>query len=123
MLEDLRREVVTLGRQLQGAAQDAVRDGRRRLEQGARRLAQDARRQVERRQLGLERLAAQLNALSPLATMSRGFVAATTPDGGLISSATALAAGDPVHLRFRDGVAVSRVESVTVDVNEGTGEA
>ncbi len=122
VLDDLRREVATLGRQLQGAALDVVRDGRRRLEQGARRLAQDAHRQVERRQLRLERVAAQLNALSPLATMSRGFVAATTPDGQLIASASALAEGDAVHLRFRDGVAVSRVESVTVEGDDGRGE-
>lgn len=122
VLDDLRREVSALGRQLQGAAQEVVRAGRRRLEQGARRLAEQAERQVERRKLRLERLAAQLDALSPLATMSRGFVAATTPDGQLIASAGALAAGDAVHLRFRDGVARSRVESVTVDGNADAGD-
>ncbi|MEP7383738.1 MAG: exodeoxyribonuclease VII large subunit [Gemmatimonadota bacterium] len=77
---------------------------------------------MERRQLRLERLAGQLQALSPLATMSRGFVAATTPAGRLIASAAAVSAGDAVHLRFRDGVAVSRVESVTVNVDPATGK-
>lgn len=122
MLDDLRREVATLGRQLQGAAEEAVRDGRQRLEQGSRRLAQDARRLVERRQLGLERIAAQLHALSPLATMSRGFVAAMTPEGALLASAAAVRVGDAVHLRFRDGLAVTRVASVMVDEHAATGE-
>jgi len=115
VLADLRREVVTLARQLHAGAHDCVREGRRRLEQGSRRLAQDARRLVERRRLGLEGLAGQLHALSPLATMSRGFVAATTPAGRLLATAGAVATGDEVHLRFRDGTAVTRVEAVTVE--------
>jgi exodeoxyribonuclease VII large subunit len=119
VLDDLRHEVAAIGRQLQTCAQQSVRDARRQLEQGARRLALDARRVVERRRLGLERIAGQLHALSPLATMSRGFAAATTPDGVLISSAAALAVGDAVHLRFRDGAAVTRVESVELQGDNG----
>jgi len=115
VLDDLRHEVAAIGRQLQASAQQSVRDARRQLEQGARRLALDARRVVERRRLGLERIAGQLHALSPLATMSRGFAAATTPGGQLIASAASLAVGDAVHLRFRDGAAVTRVESVQVE--------
>jgi exonuclease VII large subunit len=69
------------------------------------------RRLVERRRLGLEGLAGQLHALSPLATMSRG---CGGHDAGrrLIASAGAVAAGDEVHLRFRDGTAVTQVQSV-----------
>ena len=123
VLDDLRREVRTLARQLHTAAHECVREGRRRLEQGSRRLAQDARRLVERRRLGLEGLAGQLHALSPLATMSRGFVAATTPAGRLIASAGAVAAGDEVHLRFRDGTAVTQVQSVMLHASGTGGEA
>lgn len=122
VLDDLRRAVATLCRQLQTGASTCVRGGRRQLEQGARRLALDARRLVERRRLGLERLAGQLHALSPLATMARGFVAAMTPAGSLIASATSIAAGDLVHLRFRDGGAVTRVEQVSVRTDAPNGE-
>lgn len=112
VLADLQRTVATLGRQLQSGTADVIRLGRRRLEQAARQGGHGARRLVEHRRLQLGRLSGQLHALSPLATMARGYVVATTPDGTLVTSTQSMAPGDAVHLRLRDGAAVTRVESV-----------
>ncbi|MEO6445055.1 MAG: exodeoxyribonuclease VII large subunit, partial [Gemmatimonadaceae bacterium] len=122
VLADLQREVAALGRQLQDGARGAVRDGRRRLEQCARRNAQAARRIVGHRRLGMEGLAGRLHALSPLATMSRGYVVATDDSGQLVSSAGALAAGDALRVRFRDGHVHTRVEQVIVSGQDGPEE-
>lgn len=112
VLADLQREVAALGRQLQSAAAARVRDARRRLEQVARHGEQVAKRLVEHRRLTLERVAGQLHALSPLATLTRGYVVATTPDGRLVATVQAVDVGDAMHIRFRDGRAETRVERV-----------
>jgi len=44
--------------------------------------------------------------------VARGVGLATTPDGTLMTSTQCMAPGDAVHLRLRDGAAVTRVESV-----------
>lgn len=123
VLADLQREVAALGRQLQSAAAARVRDARRRLEQVARHGEQVARRLVERRRLTLERVAGQLHALSPLATMTRGYVVATTPAGELVASARSVETGDAVHIRFRDGRAETRVERVAREDDPKTEQA
>jgi len=112
VLTDLRRAVATLGRQLQSAAAGRVTSGRRRLELAARQGAQGARRLVQHRRLELEGVAGKLHALSPLATMARGYVAATTPAGALVASTRQVEPGDALHIRFRDGRAITRVERV-----------
>lgn len=123
VLAELQREVAALGRQLQSAAAARVRDARRRLEQVARHGEQVARRLVERRRLTLERVAGQLHALSPLATMTRGYVVATTPAGELVASARSVETGDAVHIRFRDGRAETRVERVVREDDPKTEQA
>jgi exodeoxyribonuclease VII large subunit len=124
VLAELRRAVVALGRQMQSGMTTRVRDGRRRLEQASQHGAQVARRLVEHRRLQLERVAGQLHALSPLATMARGYVVATTPNGTLVASAASVQPADEVHIRFRDGTAVTRVQQVTLDAatTGGNGE-
>ena len=60
-----------------------------------------------------ERTAAQagrLGALSPLATLERGYAIVTASDGAAVTSAAALRAGDAVELRLRDGVRAARIE-------------
>lgn len=54
-------------------------------------------------------LAAQLDALSPLKMLTRGY-AATTKDGKIITSAAQLQPGDRVRLQYRDGDAICAVE-------------
>jgi exodeoxyribonuclease VII large subunit len=60
-----------------------------------------------------ERTAAEagwLAALSPMATLERGYAIVSGPDGAVVTSAAALEAGDAVELRLRDGVRAARIE-------------
>lgn len=59
---------------------------------------------------GVARAAARLNALSPLATLERGYALVTREDGTLATSAAALRAGERVTLRLRDGARGARIE-------------
>ena len=122
VLADLQRSVAGLGRQLQDGATGLLRDAQRRLAHAARQGGQGARRLVERRRLQLGRLSGQLHALSPLATMARGYTVATTASGALVTSVASLAPGDALRLRLRDGQAVTRVESLET-IDDPTGSA
>jgi exodeoxyribonuclease VII large subunit len=67
--------------------------------------------QADRRLTALE---AHLRALSPLATLERGYAIVHTEKGkSLVRSARQLAAGVTIQTRFADGAAQSRVESVS----------
>lgn len=65
----------------------------------------------ERREL-LSREAARLEALSPLAVLSRGYCAAFAPDAGVITSVGGIREGDSMTLRFGDGEIDARAETV-----------
>ena len=67
------------------------------------RLKASARASSDRFRLDLERLAARLTALNPLAVLSRGYAIAEK-DGALLSSAQAVSVGDRFVLNFQDGV-------------------
>jgi exodeoxyribonuclease VII large subunit len=112
LLGDLRRLTASLGHRLGAAAAQSLVDARRTLETSARRSAVAARRIVEHRRLTLEGIAGTLHALSPLATMGRGFVLASDAAGHPVTSAASLRTNDEVHLRFRDGRVAARVEQV-----------
>ena len=60
-----------------------------------------------------ERMAAlsgRLAALSPLATLKRGYAIVARPDGRPVTSVATLQRGDAVELRLRDGVRAARIE-------------
>lgn len=58
----------------------------------------------------LRGVSSQLSALSPIATLGRGYaVVRRNTDGGVVSSAAQLAAGDQVTLRFGDGEAGAEI--------------
>ncbi|MEZ4501635.1 MAG: exodeoxyribonuclease VII large subunit [Dehalococcoidia bacterium] len=61
-------------------------------------------------------LSERLTALSPLATLDRGYAIVERPEGGMATSAASLAPGDRVRLRFADGT-----RDATID--EGAPEA
>ena len=58
---------------------------------------------VERRRLKLEAYAGRLDALSPLATLGRGYAAVFAADGSAVSDARAVNVGDAIRVRMRDG--------------------
>jgi exodeoxyribonuclease VII large subunit len=64
---------------------------------------------VERRRAALAQKAGHLRALSPRATLDRGY-AIVRREGGLLRSATAVAPGDPISVELADGVFGARVE-------------
>jgi exodeoxyribonuclease VII large subunit len=83
----------------------------------ARRITQGAARRIERRRLELESAAGRLNALSPLATLDRGYAIVRARDGGTVRSVRGLAPGAPVEVVLRDGVAATTVDHVTPNDN------
>ena len=67
---------------------------------------------LEKRQLKLEKLSAELNAVSPLATLSRGY-SITTANGAVIYDSSQLSAGEQITTRFAKGEALCKVEEIT----------
>ncbi len=69
---------------------------------------------VERRRNDTERdlhtLAQRLNALSPLATLQRGYSISRKTDGGVLTSAEQVSIGDRIEIQLADGHLACRVE-------------
>jgi exodeoxyribonuclease VII large subunit len=87
----------------------ALRSGVRALAASATRaLVVQHARAAERR----EQLARRIEALSPLATLARGYALVVAGDGSAVGSAHALDADQRVQLRFRDGARHARIEGV-----------
>jgi exodeoxyribonuclease VII large subunit len=61
---------------------------------------------------------ARIRALSPLATMRRGYAVVQGPAGHVVSSTDAITVGDLVDVRFADGRVRARAESVTDESEE-----
>ena len=80
-----------------------------RLRHLGRDLSASAHSQLSVRQTALESVAGRLNALSPLATLSRGYSVARGHDGTTLGSAAAFHDGMPFDLVVRDGVVPARV--------------
>jgi len=95
---------------------DHVSRAKLRAADAARRVVSGAARRVDRRRLELQSAAVALNALSPLATLERGYAIVRTGDGKTVRTASTLAAGSAVDVVFRDGVASATIERVTPNV-------
>jgi exodeoxyribonuclease VII large subunit len=67
---------------------------------------------VDKRRASMRGVASQLNALSPLATLSRGYAVARRPDGAALTSVQQFAAGENFDLTLHDGVVDAVVEGV-----------
>jgi exodeoxyribonuclease VII large subunit len=94
---------------------DSVRDGAIRQVRAAHttltRAARHTRTAAERRTARLTAAAGRLNALSPLATLGRGYAVARVPDGGPpLTSVEQFAPGGRFDLLLRDGVVRARTE-------------
>jgi exodeoxyribonuclease VII large subunit len=87
-----------------------VLDRRRELiERDAERLRRGGRLLLERRRTALEHCAGRLRALSPRATLTRGY-AIVRKDDGVVRAAAALAAGDRVDVELAEGGFGAHVE-------------
>jgi len=99
-----RSRLVQLSRQLATSAQRRQQRTTVRLETILRRLVAGAERLTERRQARLGQLVGRLDALSPLATLARGYAVARTPEGATLSGVGDFSVGQPFDLWVRDGV-------------------
>lgn len=79
------------------------------LERLGHRLQQAMARQLAARRAALARQEAALAALSPLATLERGYGIVRGPDGALVRSAAQLAPGDALRVQFAAGSAEATV--------------
>ncbi|HET7757781.1 MAG TPA: exodeoxyribonuclease VII large subunit, partial [Steroidobacteraceae bacterium] len=50
-----------------------------------------------------------LHAVSPLATLARGFAIVTRADGALVTAAASVAIGEPIEARLALGIVTARV--------------
>ncbi len=83
------------------------------------RLAASAERTVSADRREFVRLAAALDALSPLRVLTRGYSIAQDKEGRSVRSAESLKLGDTLHLRFAEGAADCKVESVYKEKEHG----
>jgi exodeoxyribonuclease VII large subunit len=114
VVPDLAELVAALdrGREALRRGASSVLDRRReRLERDVDRLRRGARLLLERRRTTLEQCAGRLRALSPRATLSRGYAIVRHGDG-VVRSATALAVDDRVEVELAAGGFTGRVEEV-----------
>ena len=66
----------------------------------------------------LTRLTAQLEALSPLAVLGRGYTITRDGQGRIVTSAASLSTGDDLTIRFADGTAAVSVKGVSLFESE-----
>jgi len=79
----------------------------------ARRLAAALRASLTARRQALAVHSRALHAISPLATLERGYAIVRTPAGAIVRSVDGVAAGDPVEARLAQGRLLCTVDSVT----------
>ncbi|AHG90976.1 Exodeoxyribonuclease 7 large subunit [Gemmatirosa kalamazoonensis] len=99
----LAAEFVALRDALSAAAQRAASDARERLQRVRAELVQVSERATERRRARIETAAGRLHALSPLATLARGYAVARASDGRTLSRVSDLSAAGEFELRVSDG--------------------
>ncbi|WP_337170481.1 exodeoxyribonuclease VII large subunit [Gemmatimonas aurantiaca] len=109
-----RRELIArvdaLGKRLASAAVRREERAAASLVQVRKRLALMATRVVDRRRARIETLAGQLQALSPLATLARGFAVARGADGATLNRREQFAPGAPFELWLQDGIVDATVQ-------------
>ena len=109
------RVVAQLGDGMRQTMLRRVVRGRQALRIEARHLSAAARRVGERWRARVQQAAAQLDALSPLATLSRGYAVARAADGRALVSHAQFTVGMAFRVLLRDGT----VEATATRVTEG----
>lgn len=89
---------------------DQLHGCERRMLAARARLAPGLSRHVTARRAQLGQLAAQLDALSPVAVLGRGYALARSPDGRVLRHAREFVPGSPFSLTVSDGIIQARVE-------------
>ena len=87
-----------------------IKDRRLQLDYQGERMVNAWKHTLSRERQRTARLAAALDALSPLKVLGRGYSIAMDEKGGVISSVHSVELGDPFELRMEDGTLKCRVE-------------
>ncbi len=90
-----------------------IDDRRIELDHARDKLLSAQERMLSRKKQDYVRLAASLDAMSPLRVLSRGYSIASKEDGETVKSIHQLEVGEHISLRLRDGSADCRVETIT----------
>jgi exodeoxyribonuclease VII large subunit len=106
---ELRAEIRASGRRLSRALRRRVDGAKADLQWHASGLKNRLVRATERRRSRVAELGGRLNALSPLATLERGYAIARDEAGRALSSTTQFKTGMPFDLVLRDGSVAARV--------------
>ena len=115
VLADVRQRIASRSVALRSALERRAVRARRRLDDATYDVRAGLERVAARRRARLEICAGRLHALSPLATLSRGFAVASDDAGRTLTSAAQFEAGRGFSLRLRDGQVSARTESVQPD--------
>ena len=107
--EELRKRLESLRLALAREARRALERGRDRLERDHGRLARAPALLLERKRASLETLAARLRALSPHATLERGYAIVRT-ERGVVRTAASVSPGERVDVAVARGGFSARVE-------------
>jgi exodeoxyribonuclease VII large subunit len=107
---DLARRVAGLGLRLAGSLGRGTRLARERLARAADRLEGSLERRLSEPRRALELLAAQLDALSPLRVLDRGYSVARDGDGRVLRRVEQFTPGLGFGLRVSDGDVRARVD-------------
>ena len=97
---------------LLAAMEYRLAEPRERAREATRNLRDAISLRLTERQTALSSLAGRLNALSPLATLERGYAVARRSDGRPVASVRDLTEGGAFTLRLRDGEADATVTDV-----------
>jgi exodeoxyribonuclease VII large subunit len=111
-LDELVRHVRRLGVDLRDAALSQVESARERLMNAGVKVARAASHPVEKRRLVVEGIAGRLHALSPLATLARGYAVISDEQGETITSIDGVVPGQSITARHNDGRIHGRVERI-----------
>jgi exodeoxyribonuclease VII large subunit len=110
---EIARRVAGLGLRLGNALGRGTRLARERLARTADRLQVVLDQRLERRRRDLERLGAQLDALSPLRVLERGYGVARGPEGRVLRRLAEFTPGLGFSLRVVDGDVAARVDGTS----------
>jgi exodeoxyribonuclease VII large subunit len=113
--DELTLELRGQRQRLVAAMEGCLYEPRRRAMLASQELTRGATRAIENRRGTLSALAGRLDALSPLATLGRGYAVATDGAGRTLGTAADFTAGVPFALRLRDGVVDAMTQAVRSD--------
>ena len=119
--DEIERAFALVRRDLSEVIATKVRDARIELDRVRKNIGQASERVVAAKRSGMGTAAARLNALSPLATLSRGYAVARDLDGSALTSAKQFQRGLEFELLLHDGSINAETKAVATGRDSGPG--